>query len=382
MHIGFITPEYPHPEVQKAAGMGTSIRNLVHALVAKGVQVTLFVYGQQESKVFQEEGVSFHLIAHKKYTALGWFYYRKYLQRYIENEVKQQAIQLLEAPDWTGITAFMKFSVPLIIRFHGSDTYFCYLEKRPQKWKNRFFEKRAVLGAQGYIAPTTFAGLKSAQLFGIPPQKVTTLHYGLDLSLFQNSNPDTFEPFRILNVGTLIRKKGVFQLVEMFNRIVAKQPKATLYFIGGDSKDIQTGSHSTWKLLQARLSPQAELQTTYLGKIPYEEVQKEMVKAHLCIYPSMAETLGMVTIESMALQKAVLNTNYGWAEDLIDDGVNGFLIDPNNIDGYVQTVLELFEDSKKTLSIGKAAKLKVETTFVVEKIVHQNIKYYQKWLSE
>ena len=83
MHIGFITPEYPHPEVQKAAGMGTSIRNLVHALVAKGVQVTLFVYVQQESKVFQEEGVSFHLIAHKKYTALGWFYYRKYLQRYI-----------------------------------------------------------------------------------------------------------------------------------------------------------------------------------------------------------------------------------------------------------------------------------------------------------
>ena len=62
--------------------------------------------------------------------------------------------------------------------------------------------------------------------------------------------------------------------------------------------------------------------------------------------------------------------------------MNGFLIDPNNIDGYVQTVLELFEDSKKTLSIGKAAKLKVETTFVVEKIVHQNIKYYQKWLSE
>ena len=219
-------------------------------------------------------------------------------------------------------------------------------------------------------------------VFGIPPQKVTTLHYGLDLSLFQNPNPDTFEPFRILNVGTLIRKKGVFQLVEMFNRIVAKQPKATLYFIGGDSKDIQTGSHSTWKLLQARLSPQAKLQTTYLGKISYEEVQKEMVKAHVCIYPSMAETLGMVTIESMALQKAVLNTNYGWAEDLIDDGVNGFLIDPNNIDAYVQTVLELFEDSKKTLSIGKAAKLKVETTFAVEKIVYQNIKYYQKWLSE
>ena len=41
----------------------------------------------------------------------------------------------IEAPDWTGITAFMRLKAPLVIRFHGSDTYFCHLEKTASKNK-------------------------------------------------------------------------------------------------------------------------------------------------------------------------------------------------------------------------------------------------------
>jgi glycosyltransferase involved in cell wall biosynthesis len=42
-----------------------------------------------------------------------------------------------------------------------------------------------------------------------------------------------------------------------------------------------------------------------------------MKQAQVCIFPSFAETLGMVTIESMALQKPVVNTSIGWAPELI-----------------------------------------------------------------
>ena len=57
MHIAFLTSEYPHPRVKSAAGIGTSIKNLVVALVANNVQVTLFIYGQLQHEVFQEEGI-------------------------------------------------------------------------------------------------------------------------------------------------------------------------------------------------------------------------------------------------------------------------------------------------------------------------------------
>ena len=58
MHIAFLTPEYPHARVLYAAGIGTSIQNLVKALVGQGVAVSVFVYGQREGAIIKENGVS------------------------------------------------------------------------------------------------------------------------------------------------------------------------------------------------------------------------------------------------------------------------------------------------------------------------------------
>jgi hypothetical protein len=65
-----------------------------------------------------------------------WYQYRKFLQQYLNRVIAADKIDLIEAPDWTGITAFMKINAPLVVRFHGSDAYFCHLEHRKQKMKN------------------------------------------------------------------------------------------------------------------------------------------------------------------------------------------------------------------------------------------------------
>ena len=178
MKIGFITSEYPHPKVNYAAGIGTSIKNLAVALVKKGVQVTVFVYHQKEDYIVVDEGVTIHLIAKKRYRLFTWYHYRKQLNYYINNVVKNEGIHILEAPDWTGITAFMKFKVPLVIRFHGSDAYFCKLEGRKQKFKNFVFEKLALKSASAYIAPTTYAGDQTQKIFGLDKKKIKTIHFG------------------------------------------------------------------------------------------------------------------------------------------------------------------------------------------------------------
>jgi len=125
MHIGYITSEYPHPKVSHAAGIATSIKNLALALVEKGVKVTVFVYHQKEDAIIEDQGVAIHLISKKSYKVSTWFFYRMQLQKYINTIVKKNNIDLIEAPDWTGITAFMRLKAPLVIRFHGSDAYFC-----------------------------------------------------------------------------------------------------------------------------------------------------------------------------------------------------------------------------------------------------------------
>ncbi len=104
----------------------------------------------------------------------------------------------------------MNFCVPLIIRFYGSDTYFCHLEQRKQKRKNYWFEKLAVMKAKAFIAPTVFAGNLTAQLFNVLPNKVTTIHNGLQLNKFINNQPEVYEEGVLLYIGTLIRKKRSF----------------------------------------------------------------------------------------------------------------------------------------------------------------------------
>jgi len=381
MHIAYITSEYPHPQVSHAAGIATSIKNLAVTLVQKGIAVTVFVYHQEADTVIEDEGVTIHLIAKKKYRLLSWYFYRKQLQNYVNAITVKENINLVEAPDWTGITAFMRLKVPLVIRFHGSDAYFCKLDKRRQKFKNFVFEKKALKSASAYIAPTTFAGEETAKIFGLNRKKIKTIHYGLQLDQFNNETPESYEDNTLLYIGTIIRKKGVLELAKIFNEIVKESPKAQLKLIGGDSGDIQTGSASTYTMMDTVFTDQARANVSYLGKIPYAEVQDHIKKAHVSVFPSFAETLGMVTIESMALQKPVVNTSIGWAKELIDDGVNGYLVHPSNIELYSERILQLFNDHNLCLQIGKAAREKVDTTFDIDINADTNIGYYKTILA-
>ncbi len=379
--VGLITSEYPHPKVKHAAGIATSIKNLAVTLVKKGVSVIVFVYHQDVDEVVIAEGVEIHLIKSETYTFFGWYLYRKHLNKYINAVVKAKSIDILEVPDWTGITAFMKFKVPLVMRFHGSDAYFCKLDNRKQKFKNYWFEKSALKSATAFIAPTSYAGEETSKIFGLDVNKVKTIHYGLELKNFVNESPDSFNKNTILYIGTIIRKKGVLELAQIFNKVVETNPNAELVLIGSDAPDLKTGSSSTYKLVEDIFSEQAKNQANYLGKVPYTKVQEHIRNAHVCTFPSFAETLGMVTIESMALQKPVVNTSIGWAQELIDDGVNGYLVHPSDINLYAEKISKLLNDKEfdkeLCLKIGREARLKIESTFDINKIADINIEYYK-----
>ena len=186
MHIAYLTSEYPSARVTHAAGIATSIKNLAVALVEKGVEVSVIVYHQKEDAVYVEHGVTIHLIQSRRFKSRTFYKYRKFLQNYLNDLTVKEKIDIIEAPDWTGITAFMRLKAPLVIRFHGSDAYFCKLDGRKQKFKNFLFEKLALRQAKAFIAPTAFAGKETAKIFGLNKSKIKTIHYGLQLDQFIN----------------------------------------------------------------------------------------------------------------------------------------------------------------------------------------------------
>jgi len=374
MHLGFLTPEYPHPKTSPAAGIGTSIKNMVTALAEKGVKVSIFIYGQSADEIFTEGGIKFHLIKQQKYKFLGWYLHRKFLEDYVNKAIIQDKIDAVEAPDWTGITAFMKLKCPLVIRFHGSDAYFCHLENRAQKKKNFWFEKKALAGADHLLSVSEFTAEKTTTLFGLK-KKIEVIPNSVDVAVFCPRNT-AVEPNTILYFGSIIRKKGVLELADIFNLIVAKKPGARLVFAGKDVKDHTTG-RSTKQLIIDKLSPAARKNTTWLGVLAYEKVLAQIATANVIVLPSFAEALPMTWLEAMAMEKALVTSDIGWAKEVMIDGITGFAVDPKEHQQYAAKVLQLLNDPALALKMGKAAREQVVAKFSSEVVVRRNIQFYE-----
>ena len=214
-------------------------------------------------------------------------------------------------------------------------------------------------------------------MFKIKNKEIRTIHYGLELAKFEKILTNQFENGLIFYLGTIIRKKGVLELLEIMKQVIVKYPKAKLVLIGSDAPDIKTNSPSTWSLIENQLTKELIDKVSYLGKVPYEDVQSYIKRAHVCVFPTYAETLGLVTIESMAMQKAVVNSNIGWAQELIVDGESGFLVYPANHTEYASKIVALLNNNELRAFIGIKARKRVENVFDIDKNVTENIEFYK-----
>ena len=382
MKIAFLTPEYPHPKTGSSGGIGTSIKNLSIGLLAEGCSVRVLVYGQKEEAVFDDNGITVQQIRNVKFKGLSWWLTRKKLERLINELYANKAIDLVEAPDWTGITSFIQpKKCPVVIRLNGSDTYFCHLDQRPVKWNNKFHERRAIQKADGLLSVSQFTADLTNEVFGLH-KEFTIIPNSIDVDLFDgNRNDNDKEKNVILYFGSLIRKKGLLELPLIFNEVIQKNPNAKLVLIGKDVSDVITGNTSTWQMMRQLFSEAALSNVSYLGSVPYQEIKEHIKAASVCVFPTFAEALPVSWIEAMALQKPIVASNIGWANEVIEDGVEGFLVHPKDHEKYAERILELLGNPKMQSAFGMAARKKVLASFSMEIVAQQSMSFYKTLIS-
>jgi glycosyltransferase involved in cell wall biosynthesis len=380
MKIAFLTPEYPHPKTGSAGGIGTSIMNLAKGLHNQGHTVTILVYKQDKDTFFEQAGISIYKIKNVKVKGLSLFLTQRKVTRLINKLVYEGKIDIIEAPDWTGFTSLVFPKCPLVIRLNGSDTYFCHLEERQVKYRNRWLEKTALLRADGIISVSEFTGKLTQKLFQLH-KKFTVIPNSIDLNNFEPSVIQA-KNNTILYFGTLIRKKGLLELPLIFNEIIKKQPDAKLILVGKDSGDKQSGSPSTWKLMQPLFTSEAFKNTEYYGVVPYSEIKQHIAQATVCVFPTFAEALPVSWIEAMALEKAIVASSIGWAPEVIDDGVNGYLGHPKNHDQFAFRILKLLKEEPLRKKMGAEARKKVIQKFSINKVAEQSVQFYKEILKE
>ncbi|MBC5863633.1 glycosyltransferase family 4 protein [Flavobacterium turcicum] len=378
MRIAFLTPEYPHQKTGSSGGIGTSIKNLATGLLAEGCAVRVLVYAQKEEGIFFDNGICIQQIKNVKFKGLSWYLTRKKLENIINTLHDNKEIDVVEAPDWTGITSFISpEKCPVVIRLNGSDTYFCHLDQRRVKWVNRFHEKRALKYADGLLSVSQFTADMTNAVFGLD-KIFSIIPNSINMDAFSNSNDNIHNKTNtILYFGSLIRKKGLLELPFIFNAVVDENPEAKLILVGKDVPDIISGHSSTWQMMQGLFSQDALLNVTYLGAVPYGEIKNQISRATVCVFPTFAEALPVSWIEAMALEKSIVASNIGWALEVIDDGVNGFLVHPKDHLNYAAKIIHLMEDGDLQKEFGLAAKKKVSDKFSIKKVAQQSLVFYQ-----
>jgi glycosyltransferase involved in cell wall biosynthesis len=392
MKIAFLTPEYPHPKTGSSGGIGTSIRNLAIGLLQHGHSIRVLVYGQKVEIIFDDNGIIIQQIRNVKLKGLSWWLTRKKLERIINELHTNQEIDLIEAPDWTGITSFIQpRKCPIVIRLNGSDTYFCHLDNRPVKWNNKFHERRALEKADGLLSVSQFTADLTNEVFGLH-KEFTIIPNSIDVELFNANSTDqqnlstTSSPLlrrgvggedTILYFGSLIRKKGLLELPFIFNEVIRNNPEARLVLVGKDVSDIVSGNPSTWQMMQQLFTAEALQNVTYLGSVPYAQIKKQIDLTTVCVFPSFAEALPVSWIEAMAMQKPIVASNIGWATEIIDDEVDGFLVNPKEHQLYAKRILELLENSEMQIQFGKKARDKIVEKFSIGIVAKQNLLFYE-----
>jgi glycosyltransferase involved in cell wall biosynthesis len=152
--------------------------------------------------------------------------------------------------------------------------------------------------------------------------------------------------------------------------------------VGKDVPDITTGNSSTWQMMQQLFSVEAKPNVHYLGSISYQEIQTHIEKATVCVFPSFAEALPVSWIEGMAMEKAIVASNIGWAKEVIDSGINGFLVNPTAHSEYADRILELLENEDLQKEFRSAARKKVIAKFSTAIVAQQSLIFYQSLISK
>jgi glycosyltransferase involved in cell wall biosynthesis len=376
MKIGFLTPEYPHSKTGPSGGIGTSIKNLVTALNENGHTVFIFVYGQNRDEIFTDNDTRIVRIKNVHIKGISWWLTRKKIEHIINEEIHRNKLEIIEVPDWTGISAFMYLKCPVVMRLHGSDTFFCDLDKRPVKAWNKLLERIAFKRAAGIVAVSKFVGENSNRLFR-QNRNFTVIPNGIDLNKFSTDSPVSFQQNNhVLYFGTLIRKKGVLDLPHIFNKVYENFPAAKLILAGADAADILTGSASTWEIMKPLFSKSALSQVSYIGKISYDEIRAHIAQATVCVFPSYAEACPVSWLEAMAMKKAIVASDIGWAPEIITDGEEGILVNPADHILFADSILRILNNPTLNETLGIAASERVENNFSNQATAQQSLAFY------
>ena len=224
-----------------------------------------------------------------------------------------------------------------------------------QKWKHSAFA--SVMSEQ-------LLNSVKDELAGFLPKDVRVSPVGVNLDEVKRETP--YSPWqegsqcRIYTCGRLNIAKGQKYLIESVKLLRERGFDVRLQ-IAGEDEDAGNGYRKVLEkfIEEQSMSDYVEL----LGSVSEERNRQGYKEADIFVLPSLKEGISVAVMEAMAMQTPVVVTQVGGMAELIDSGVDGMLIPPENPEKMADTIEKLLKDKELTLSLIQKSRLKIADKF-------------------
>lgn len=211
---------------------------------------------------------------------------------------------------------------------------------------------------------------------GVPEARTVTVHEGVDVEHVMAAPPVNVHEALFLphhaplvgNVAALVPHKGQRHLVDAAHLVVQHQPDARFVIFGeGELREPLERQVKEQRLQKHVLLP--GFRTDILGCIKDFDV---------FVMSSVTEGLGTSLLDAMACRKAIVATRTGGMPEVVEDGVNGLLVEPRDHHQLSDAISRLLADQALRERLADAGFARVRERFTVERMVAETAAVYER----
>ncbi len=400
MKVLFLTNEYP-PHIY--GGAGVHVDYLTREL-AKTIDVEVRCFGDQSFKDKRLQVTGYELdtssftCPEPLKSAFGA------VRRCVDFNTTNIDAGLVHCHTWYshfgGILAKLNYGIPLVITTHSLEPL------RP--WKREqlgggydfsvWVEKTALEMADAVIAVSNETKRDIERLFSVDPKHLHVIHNGIDLDEYRKVEAtgalvrhgiDPQKPF-LLFVGRITRQKGIIHLVRAIHFM---DPDFQIVLCAGapDTPDIGEEMNEAVAAAQKKRKD-----IFWIDEMLDRQAVIELY-SHAAVFccPSIYEPFGIINLEAMACETAVVASAVGGIKEVVVEGETGFLVPVEFVEGTFKLtnpekfsqdlaarINQLMKDRQLQEKFGRAGRRRVEEHFSWTKIAETTKTLYQKLLTK
>jgi glycosyltransferase involved in cell wall biosynthesis len=269
------------------------------------------------------------------------------------------------------------FRIPIRITWYHTLYSATEYDEKIALVKSRLLRLRKVLI---YFLATYVVGVSEAarreasKIYHIAPRKCKVFHNSLPDPIGRISIVDPAQRTRtIVCAGVLTRNKGQDVLMRAVSLAIRSLPSLNVEFLGDGP------------LREEYENMSRDLGLTgvchFRGIVIHDEVLRAMSSASVTVVPSRSEAFGLVIIESLAVGTPVIASAVGGIPEIVQDGVEGFLVPPGDDRSLAERIEEIFMNTTLRSSMSSRARERFVSQFEQSGRVHRQADFLEACLA-